>query len=162
MTKIAFLFAVSLAACATQEAKPAGTSGSSSQASAVVPPSSASAVGSAPNPTTRPNQAVTAADVVGKWQHAFEKTADGLVTFVAASEKLPAARFRKSFELSADGKARVLCAAPDDAHAMRDGTWQLASGVLTIEAQCFGPKPEVVKYSVERASPGELALRPLP
>lgn len=163
MSKITLLLVVSLVACSAPEAKPAGSADSPS---ATVPGSalsgsSAAPVGSAPNPTTRPHTGVVASDLVGSWQHAFEKNVDGLETYVAGGA-LPPARFRKTLELAAGGKARVLCLSPSDAHEMRDGSWQLASDVLTIEVQCFGPQRETFKYSVERAKPGELAMRPLP
>lgn len=161
MRKIALVLAVALTACTAPEAKPAA-SAESPVSGVPAPSASANPIGSAPNPTTEPHRWVQPADVVGKWQHAHEKNVDGLETFVSAAERLPVAHFRKAFDLSSDGSASVLCLAPNDAHSRRPGTWKLERDVLSIEVQCFGPKPEVTKYSIERAAKGELAMRPLP
>lgn len=110
---------------------------------------------------TPPLQPMLPASFIGTWRHLQEKQDREVEVYVNHTSELPPTRFRKQFTLEAGGVARVLCLAPNDAHQAKKGSWKLEKDTLTIEVQCFGPKPTLEVFRVEKITVADMTLRPV-
>lgn len=159
MTRLPFLVAaLVLAGCTgSANAPPPSTSQSAAPSSAPASSSTTAASSSATPSTPSP---ISEAAVLGSWAHHQEKDKEKTQQYVRPEQELPPARFRQTFTLEAGGVARVLCLAPNDAHALQDGTWKLSNDTLTIDAKCFG-QTRTMRFRVLEASPVLLRLEAL-
>jgi hypothetical protein len=95
-----------------------------------------------------------------RWVHSHEEDAEGQKVFRPADYPFPPSRGRLSFELSADGSARVRRPGATDRAVGSRGHWKLEDDVLELDTPRDATRRRV--YAVVSSSPEKLVVRSTP
>jgi len=95
-----------------------------------------------------------------RWVHSHEEDAEGQKVFRPAEFPFPPSRGRLSFELAADGSARVRHPGAGDRSVGSRGHWKLEDDVLELDTPKDSTRRRV--YAVVSSSAEKLVVRSTP